>query len=141
MKLEINIKKMLPFLGKKELYELAQKISDHNDSINEIRLDDVIPFMSNTSLVMLARQRQREGKDIRMFYPFLPSSFYHEVIQDYIDGKEIDIDLNKAYPFMANDDLHLLLQYAINHQDISESQENPENDSQIVGTDISETIE
>ena len=141
MKQEINIRKMLPFLGREVIDDLARSISEHGDMHKGVRLSDVIPFVSSGQLMLLVKQRQQEGKDIHMFYPYLPSDYYHKIVQDYTEGKEVDIDLNKAYPFMSDDDLHLLLQYALSQQEGSESQENPENDSQIVGTDISETVE
>ena len=112
-----ELRKMLPFLGAKEIDMLAKKILEsEEEEWKGFRLNDLFPFMSTAVIDKMFMESVEAGKDYGRFLPFISGRVMHEIVEDVLAGKR-DINLDAMYPFMSNEDIKRVFYYYLDKED------------------------
>jgi hypothetical protein len=138
--MSMNIKKMLPFLEEEELDALAKKIIDSPDkNYKGITIQNILPFLEDETIDVLLKDAVSKNEDYHQYLPFASDEVIDEMflvaakngqpyssflpfvsdeclsklIDEYIHGT-FEIDIDKLYPFLEDDDIRKLFKHELN---------------------------
>ncbi|MCI2068501.1 MAG: hypothetical protein LKJ88_02880 [Bacilli bacterium] len=104
-----SVKSMLPFLDEEDLELLAQRIMESpTQMIDNVRLENLYPFLDDDYLGTLLSQFLEKGLDITKLLPFVDDDDLSKLVDQIISGKGTNVNLNKLLPFLDDDDIKKL---------------------------------
>ena len=108
---EFNLLCLLPFLTDDDLAMIAQIIIAKGRSFGKISLEYLLPFMDDAAVdqVFLLKVKNHDSS-AKKIVPFVSDECFHELVKDYASGKMNEIDWDAYYPYLDDEDLHLLFQ-------------------------------
>ena len=118
-----KLARILPFMEKSELKELAYKIM--NKEVEGIKLFIVFPFLDRADfdeIVDLLIQNN-DSKNLERAIPFASKTKIDAIQEAIISGKITGIDEYRLYPFLSKDKLKGMFD-----QILKEAKDNPQND-------------
>lgn len=102
----MNIKIMLPFLDEDDLEELANKILDSEENeFKGVTIGEVLPFLDDDVVDKMFFKAILNNKDYIKFLPFVSEKALHTLVVKYFNGEIKNIDIDKIYPFLNEDDI------------------------------------
>ena len=102
----MNIKIMLPFLDEDDLEELANKILDSEENeFKGVTICEVLPFLDDDVVDKMFFKAILNNKDYIKFLPFESEEALHTLVVKYFNGEIKNIDIDKIYPFLNEDDI------------------------------------
>lgn len=108
---EFNLMRLLPFLADGDLAMIAQIIIAKGHSFGKISLEYLLPFMDDDAIdeAFLSKVKNHDPS-AKKIAPFVSDECFHELVKDYASGKTNEIDWDAYYPYLDDEDLHLLFQ-------------------------------
>lgn len=117
-----RIIRMLPFLDDEEVAMLAKKIIEGDPDYEGIKLAAIFPFMDDDDCDeiftdLLNGNSQLKPSTIYSLIPFVSEDALSALVDQYIKGKYQNIDIDKIYPFLDDDDIKRLFRYELSRKD------------------------
>ena len=111
--MRIDLKKMIPFLGREDFTELIGLIKGTEDyNYKGITFTEILPFLSHEQVDELFFELAESGQDISSFYPFLSKNAYCTIVDEIINGNS-KFDADALYAFLPDNELHRLFVFAV----------------------------
>ena len=139
---DINLKRMIPFLDDEELELLVDKILENEEGIyKNVTIKDLLPFLDEDLIEKAFKSDLNKNKDVSFYFPFLDDEFYDDIISRMLENKkiddkfysylpylseetlskvvdsylkdEIDLDINRVYPFLSDEDIRKIFRKSI----------------------------
>lgn len=102
--MNINAKKMLPFLDDDELHAIVLKMADSPDgTFEDISPREIAPFADDDDIDLLLTALAKKGVILSELYPFASSEAIGKAAQEALGRKNFDA-FSKAMPFLDDDD-------------------------------------
>ena len=115
--LEIEMQKVLPFLGEKDIALLMKKIADNNgEPFKELKLAHLLPFADEQEISRIFKQKAKQGIIDEELISYVDSDCWHEIVVDYCENKDSNLDIDKIYPHLDERDLKLLFKTYLTRQ-------------------------
>lgn len=114
---EAKLIKLLPYMNKREIHELAQKMLASDDTVKSLDLIAIMPFLSEDDADKLFLNSVRVGNtayDFAKIVPYVSKRCLSEVVDGYIDGEYQTLDVDKLYPFLNDGDIKRLFYHILN---------------------------
>ena len=114
---EAKLIRLLPYMNKREIHELAQKILASDETVKSLDLIAIMPFLTEDDADKLFVNSVRVGNteyDFEKIIPYVSKSCVSEVVDGYIDGEYQSIDIDKLYPFLGDGDIKRLFYHILN---------------------------
>ena len=137
-----NLKKMIPFLDDEELELLVDKILESEEGIyKNVTIKDLLPFLDEDLIEKAFKSDINKNKDVSFYFPFLDDEFYDDIVSRMLENKkiddkfysylpylseeilskivdsylkdEIDLDINRVYPFLSDEDIRKIFRKSI----------------------------
>ncbi len=133
MKKNVDLKSLIPFLDEEDLEKVADKIMEKEDRVFKgVTLPQLVPFLDEDTLEKIFHHELKAGKEVSYLLPFLDSDCIDLYIineakkgnfdkcyglipladEDVIETlvglylkDEIELDIDRLYPFMDEDDI------------------------------------
>ena len=128
--------------AKKNLTQLVDKILESEDGIFKgVTIKDLLPFLDDELIVKAFKKDLERNKDITIYLPFLDDDYYDEIVRkmleenkiddrfytylpflseeilsnvvEYYLNNDIELDLNRIYPFLSDEDIRKILKKSI----------------------------
>lgn len=108
---------MLPFLDDEDIHQLMEKILAKDELFKDLNIMSMLPFLSSEDASRLFRKALEQGSDINpiQIAPFIDDEELSIVIDDYMNGKYPDLDVDSLYPFLSSKDVKRLFEYMLTH--------------------------
>lgn len=139
---DINLKRMIPFLDDEELELLVDKILESEEGIyKNVTIKDLLPFLDEDLVEKAFKSDSNKNKDVSFYFPFLDDEFYDDIVSKMLENKkidekfysylpylseeilskvvdsylkdEIDLDINRVYPFLSDEDMRKIFRKSI----------------------------
>lgn len=113
---DIDLKKMIPFLEDEELALLADKILDSEDGTYKgVAIKDLLPFLDDGLIVKAFKKDLERNKDITIYLPFLDDDYYDEIVRKMLEENNIDDKFYNYLPFLSEEILSNVVEYYLNN--------------------------
>lgn len=97
---------LLPFLDDDALHEVVMSYCRGEIDLD---LNEIYPFLEEEDMDALAKAYIIKGGRIDAgMYPFMGEESLHELVVDYCNNENSNIDIDSIYPFLDEKDLNLL---------------------------------
>ena len=139
---DINLKRMIPFLDDEELELLVDKILESEEGIyKDVTIKDLLPFLDEDLIEKAFKSDLNKNKDVSFYFPFLDDEFYDDIVSRMLENKkiddkfysylpylseeilskvvdsylkdEVDLDINRVYPFLSDEDIRKIFRKSI----------------------------
>ncbi len=112
---------MLPFLDDDEVAEIAHYVVSGNPNYKNIKLSALFPFMDEDDCddifdSLLDSTQEASENLIYSVLPFVSEEVLSKLVDKFIEGKYQNLDVNKIFPFMSDDDIKRLFKYELNKE-------------------------
>ena len=104
---ENNFIAFYPFMDEDDVGELTKVLSRRGVSVV-----NALPFMDEDDVDEILLEQVRAGNEVEPFLPFASDEGLHRLLMAYIQG-ELDVNMDKVYPFMDDEDIRTLFRYEI----------------------------
>ena len=114
---EAKLIRLLPYMNKREIHELAQKILISDDTVKSLDLIAIMPFLTEEDADRLFVNSVRVGNtayDFAKIIPYVSKRCISEVVDGYVDGEYQSLDIDKLYPFLSDEDIKRLFYHILN---------------------------
>lgn len=112
---DINIVSLFPFMDDETLNRICDEVIKGN--CQKINIDTMLPFLDDDKINDAFVKAVKDWKDYEKFFPFITEDALHDYVMAYINGEEVALDFDKAYPYMSNEDIKLIFKYELNRED------------------------
>jgi hypothetical protein len=118
-----KIDSLIPFMGAKELKELAIKII--NGEVKGIKLYKLYPFLNQEAIkeVVQLLIDNKKGSQIKFALPFLSEDLLLDVLNQVRKGDIDDMQEEYFYPFLGKDQIKELFNEYVKEASVSEDSE------------------
>ncbi len=109
---------MLPFMEDEDIHELVNRILADEEGFKDLPLVAMLPFMEDDDCDRLFLKCISEdeglskGRLIAMA-PFVSEECFSKLVDEYINGRYPNLQLDELYPFMDSRDVKRLFEYRI----------------------------
>lgn len=115
---------MLPFMDDEDLNEIVESIINGDDQYKDINLVVLFPFLKSQECERLfVKFLEDESKDNKKYIttlgPFVSTKFLSQIVDEYINGKYSNLNMNSLYPFMDKKDVKRVFQYVLKHNNFN----------------------
>lgn len=112
-----NIIFTLPFMSKNDLHELVEKILNDDEKYKELNIVVILPFLDKEYCDQLFMRFVLEGKackhSIVTIVPFVSKTCLSKFVDEYINGKYQDVEMNMLYQFLDSEDVKKVFNYIL----------------------------
>ena len=113
---DIDLKKMIPFLEDEQLGLLVDKILESEDGIFKgVTIKDLLPFLDDELIVKAFKKDLERNKDITIYLPFLDDDYYDEIVRKMLEENKIDDRFYTYLPFLSEEILSNIVEYYLNN--------------------------
>ncbi len=105
---EARLIKLLPFMAKDEVKEVAEKIISDDATLRTISLSLVMPYFEREYCNMIFKrciELERDNLDIPELMQYVDSSVLSEIVDEYLEGKHPKLAIDELYPFLPDEDI------------------------------------
>lgn len=98
--------KFLPYLDDEALHEVAERFCDGKLNID---ITSLYPYFDEEDIDMIVKYYIKNGEAVdESLYPFLEDDTLHELVMEFCNNPNSNIDIDSLYPFLDEDDLNIL---------------------------------
>ena len=103
---------MLPFMDDEDIHEIVIGILENNEEYKDLDLVSIMPFLSNEDCDALFKKALDENwTNIVNIVPFVSSKALSLFVDEFIDGKYQNVDIESLYPFIDSKDIKKLFKH------------------------------
>lgn len=114
--LEIEMRKVLSFLEEDDVALLLEKIMESGEPFRGLKLADVLPFADEDYIGEIFKKKVKEGIIDESLINYVDEDCWHEIVEDYCENEDSELDIDKIYPHLDEDDLKLLFRAYLKRQ-------------------------
>ena len=114
---EAKLLRLLPYMSEEDAHEFCKKLIASDEMIKKVNIADIMPFVSkdDCDALFLKCIIITDGKsDIAKAVPYVSKSCLAVVVDDYINGKYPDLDMDSLYPFLSDEEIKKIFYHIIN---------------------------
>ena len=115
--LEIEMREVLSFLEEEDVALLMNKIMENGgEPFRGLELADVLPFADEEDIGEIFKKKAKEGIIDESLIDYVDEDCWHEIVKDYCENEDSELDIDKIYPHLDEDDLKLLFKTYLKRQ-------------------------
>jgi ATP-dependent exoDNAse (exonuclease V) beta subunit len=114
-----KLMQMLPFMDSETIHELLEKILTNDESLHDINIMAVLPFLEKEQATSLFKKAMAGGHpklNPMAIAPFVDDESLSFIVDEYIAGNITEDQIDGLYPFLSEKDLKRLFKHIINHE-------------------------
>lgn len=111
----MSIENILPFMDEEEVDKLCQRLAEEPQLQEKLDPRAIYPFASEEYIDKLFLSQVSQGKVDTEALPFVSEECLHELVLQFADNPDLDIDFDTVYPFLDSDDISLLFRMYLKH--------------------------
>lgn len=114
---EAKLLRLLPYMSEEDAHEFCKKLIASDEMIKKVNIADIMPFVSkdDCDALFLKCIIITDGKsDIAKAVPYVSKSCLAVVVDDYINGKYPELDMDSLYPFLSDEEIKKIFYHIIN---------------------------
>lgn len=115
-----SLASLVPFMSKEDLHELTEKILNDDQSLGDVNVYCLLPFLSRSDcdlLLMKAIKGETTNYKFTAIAPFVSKECLSVVVDEIISGKIPYKNIDGLYPFMNSKDVKRLFNYIISKRE------------------------
>ena len=116
---EEKLIKLLPYMSKKEIHEMAEGIIADDAAVASLDLMSVLPFLTKDDCDKLFERAVRVGNtayDFAKTVPYVSRGCLSGVVDGYINGEYPELDIDSLYPFLSDEDIRRIFHHVLNSE-------------------------
>ena len=105
---EAKLLRLLPYMSKKDAHNLCREIMASDDMLKKINAAEIMPFISKSDCDMLflkCIENSDFSCDVARAVPYVSKKCLSRVVDDYINGKYPNLDMDSMYPFLSDEEI------------------------------------
>ncbi|MGM9858858.1 MAG: hypothetical protein ACI311_06400 [Bacilli bacterium] len=107
-----KIVSMLPFMDDEDIHELVMGIIENKEEYKDLDLVSIMPFLSTEDCDILFKKALDENlSNIVSIVPFVSSKALSIFVDEYIDGKYQNVNIEALYPFIDSKDVKKIFKH------------------------------
>ena len=113
---EAKLLRLLPYMSEEDAHEFCKKLVASDEMMKKVNVADIMPFVSkdDCDALFLKCIIITDGKsDIAKAVPYVSKTCLAVVVDDYINGKYPDLDMDSLYPFLADEEIKKIFYHII----------------------------
>ena len=113
---EAKLLRLLPYMSEEDAHEFCKKIIASDEMVKKVDVADIMPFVSkeDCDALFLKCIIVSDGKsDIAKAVPYVSKTCLAVVVDDYINGKYPDLDMDSLYPFLSDEEIKKIFYHII----------------------------
>lgn len=114
--LDTDMQKILPFIGKRDVARLMQKVLENGGEWNGLKTEHLYPFAEEETVDEAFLASVRRGEPDRALFPYVSDDCWHKIVREYCEDEDSAINVDEFYPYLNDDDLNLLMRTYIKRQ-------------------------
>lgn len=99
---------LLPFMDEEDVDKICADLAEHPEHCNKIELAAMYPFASEEYVDKLFLSQAKKGKVDETALPFVSDECLHELIVQYSNNPDMELNADVLYPFLESEDISLL---------------------------------
>ena len=116
---EAKLLKLLPYMSKREAHELCEKLMENDESLKKLNISTIMPFISSDdcdAIFVRSIELNNRNTDLGSAVPFVSKRCLEKMVDDYIDGRYPQLDIDELYPFLADAEIKKLFYYILDSE-------------------------
>lgn len=115
--LEIEMREALSFLEEEDVALLMNKITENGgEPFKGLELADVLPFADEDDISEMFIRKAKEGIIDEDLIDYVDEDCWHKIVRYYCENENSELDIDKIYPHLDEDDLKLLFKTYLKRQ-------------------------
>ena len=113
---EAKLLRLLPYMSSEDAHEFCRKLIASDEMIKKVNVAEIMPFVSkdDCDALFLKCIVLTDGKsDVAKAVPYVSKSCLALVVDDYINGKYPDLDMDALYPFLSDEEIKKIFYHII----------------------------
>ena len=113
---EAKLLRLLPYMSEEDAHEFCKKLIASDEMMKKVNVADIMPFVSkeDCDALFLKCIIITDGKsDIAKAVPYVSKTCLAVVVDDYINGKYPDLDMDSLYPFLSDEEIKKIFYHII----------------------------
>lgn len=113
---EAKLLRLLPYMSEEDAHEFCKKLVASDEMMKKVNVADIMPFVSkeDCDALFLKCIILTDGKsDIAKAVPYVSKTCLSVVVDDYINGKYPDLDMDSLYPFLSDEEIKKIFYHII----------------------------
>ena len=113
---EAQLLKILPYLSVEETHKICEKIMENDETLREIELSAIMPFLSGVDCDKLFARSLELGRDEDVLVPamkYVSEGAASAFVDKYVAGEYPEINMDKFYPFLSDANIKKLFYHII----------------------------
>lgn len=113
--IDMPISAVLPLMDEEEVDKLCDRLAKEPQLQEKINLTELYPFASEEYVDKLFLSQVAQGKVDSAALSFVSEDCLHELVLQFAENPNLDIDFDVVYPFLDSDDISLLFRAYLKH--------------------------
>lgn len=115
---DFPLKAALPFMEDDDVALIAKKcLESSGEDFMGVSFKELMPFLDDDVIGEIFLKRVKEGGNYQELLPFVDDDVLSKMVDDYVKGDcKAEIDMDKIYPFLDEDDIKKLFKYMMSKE-------------------------
>ena len=112
---EAKLLRLLPYMSPKEAHKVCEKLLENDETLKNLEISTIMPFLSaeDCDKVFVKCIEIKKDCDLTTAVPYVSIGCLSRVVDDYIDGKYPDLDIDSLYPFLGDEEIKKIFYHII----------------------------
>ena len=106
---------LLPFLKDDEIHSMVESMLNDDKGFKDLPLVEMMPFLSDEDCDALFTKaisgENSDYFDLVALVPFVSENCLTKLVDNYIEGKYPDLEIDDLYPFMSSEDVKRIFEF------------------------------
>lgn len=111
-----NFYSAFPFMSDEDIHDIFVKMLNDDENFKDESITGILPFLNQEDCDALFLKTIEKGLNIsyQSVIPFVSSDCLSTFVDEYLDGKYQDVDIDSFYPFLNSADVKRVFYYKMN---------------------------
>jgi len=109
-----HLLRLLPFMDEEDIHEIVTKYLDGDPDYAKLKLPAIMPFLSDEdcdAVFKKALENKELGHYFAAIVPFVSQTALSALVDQYLEGKYPDLNIDQLYPFLDPKDIKRVLHH------------------------------
>lgn len=122
--LDLNLTVLLPFMNEKDVDDICLQVSENPELLSKVNIATLYPFASEEYVDKLFLAGIKNGKTDNAALPFVSEKCLHQLVEEYLQNDDVEFEIDQLYPFLDEEDIALLFKtYIKRHKETSDNEQ------------------
>ena len=106
--LDLNLTMILPFMNEKDVDDICSQVAENPELLSKVNMAAMYPFASEECIDKIFLAGITNGKTDNAALPFVSDECLHRLVEDYLQNDSVEFEIDQLYPFLDEEDIRLL---------------------------------